>query len=117
MQLTITFDLREKERRAITEWWRRHGRWVYEQEAGEADCSAFISHAVGDAIASTGAHSDTGLRHDYTDHGHKGGEWGDGHQHSHPGEEGYITPDEPELDGAGQVIRTAEELDQAVADQ
>lgn len=51
MKLTITFALRAKERRAITDWYRRHGRWVYEPEAGDRDCASFIVMAVGDAIA------------------------------------------------------------------
>jgi hypothetical protein len=50
MELTMTFDLRRKERRAITDWYRRHGRWVYEPEAGDSDCISFIAMAVGDAI-------------------------------------------------------------------
>jgi hypothetical protein len=51
MKLTIAFDLRQKERRAITDWYRRHGHWVYVPEAGDSDCISFIAMAVGDAIA------------------------------------------------------------------
>lgn len=50
MNLRLTFTLRDKERKAITAWWRRHGRWVYEPEAGKSDCTSFIVMAVGDAI-------------------------------------------------------------------